>query len=89
MGFEICAIQNNIVTLRTGLCTLYRFQSPYTVKDCRCSNSFILGHVYLYAGAGVDSPYLCVARWIGGQRHSRKKKLSMHDCTLFLPSLKL
>ena len=30
MGFEICAIQNNIVTLRTGLCTLYRFQSPYT-----------------------------------------------------------
>ena len=30
MGFEICAIQNNIVTRRTGLCTLYRFQSSYT-----------------------------------------------------------
>ena len=34
MDFEICAIQNNIVTLRTGLCTLYKFQSPYTVL-CR------------------------------------------------------
>ena len=30
MGFEIYAIQNNIVTQRTGLHTLYIFQSPYT-----------------------------------------------------------
>ena len=48
MGFEICAIQNNIVTRRTDLHTLYRFQSPYTVLYCTVLYCTVLHCTVMY-----------------------------------------
>ena len=92
MGFEICAIQNNIVTQRTGLCTLYRFQSPYTVLYCtvlHCTIQYLARlHTGLMTGvAGLSTAHTAHTEiYTTVQNHTIQYNTlqysTVHSCTI-------